>query len=951
MAARVENSLDGLKRPAAVPVAVYEDERPHSHTVMERPGARTGGGTSLQELRIGVMGDDDRCLASGLAAAVEQGRCAAVVLQGPVGSGRTRMITALAAELRARGFDTRELRGSRAESTLPFGAITDLVPQFDVVDGEPLVICKRLIVALRALGRPVALCIDDADLIDESSFQVLAFAARRVPSVLAVSARNADRISDSLPEAATTVLGRLPDATIRQLVDAAASGEPSAEVRAHIVGLAEGNPGAATDLAASLTADQLAGIVPIVPLHPTPTLRARFLAPLLTDREQRTVALLLACEPGASMALLLRAAATLDVVPSTIDLLEVGGHIHERVGRLYLTPGAAGAALYSVALASERVAAHHALALASDQGSHRRVWHFAQAATDPDDALASELERSTEPAFRRGGVVAVSEIMQRAAALSSDSTERGRRLAGAAEAAWLAGNPERARALLFTAQEQSAALPLRTEVAYLRGSIELASGSVDYAMTVLRNAAAERLGSSMPKESATPLLIRAMDAAMAANDVPQAMAIGRMTEPLIDDEDLVTGQRAASIVGTARILADDLTGLRLTEPVTLNTVTDAEQRLALVAMRTALIGGDVRRLAALAAAAADRLRESGSVGQLPFVTARQGLAEVLLGRLDNAASIATEGVERSVVLGQHNSEAEHLAVLTLARARRGEGDSAVATAERALRLATTHGLAWPAAISSWALGELELSSGGVSEALARLETLWRGHSRNRHPLVAVFAAPELVEAAIRLGAPERGDMAFSRLQRWAEATGHAWTAALVQRCMCLRADGPEAAHEAFGRALAHHAEADRPFDLARTHLAYGERLRRERRRAECRQHLRFALEGFENVGASAWLERARDELRASGETLRRRDGETVVDELTPRERTIAQLVAEGRSNRDVAEQLFVSVRTVEFHLRNVFSKLRVSSRVELVGFSDAFVDAPREATQAALRQR
>jgi DNA-binding CsgD family transcriptional regulator len=896
----------------------------------------------FDRLSIGIVDADHQRLTDALASAVSEGRRGMVVVQGPTGSGRTRAIGRLAAGLRAHGLDTRELRGSRRETALPLAAVTELVPQFDPGDDEPLALRLRLIESLRASGRPIAICVDDADLLDQPSFDLLAFAARRAPAVLAVSAQVASRIGDALPEATTVLLGPLPAGTVRGLVDEAASVEPSAEVRARIVGLAEGNPGAATDLAASLGADQLAGLCSMVPLSPTPTFRARFLVPLMEDRETRTVALLLACEPGGSMALIERAAAELGVPPARLDALQSGGRVRERDGRLYLSPEAVGLALRSVVPTRERIAAHRALALASGEGSHRRVWHSAQAATEPDDALAAELERSTEPAFRRGGVAAVSEIMERAAALSPDPDDRGRRLAGAAEAAWLAGNPERARALLFTAQEQSSALPLRTEVAYLRGSIELASGSVDYAMTVLRDAAAERLGSTMSRESAAPLLIRAMDAAMAANDVPQALAIGRMSEPLGDEPDPVCAQRAASIAGSARILAGDLTGLELTEPVTVETVTDAEQALALVAMRTALIGGDVRRLLALAAAAADRLRENRSVGQLPFVTARQALADLLLGRLDNAAVLAAEGVEQSGVLGQRNSEAEHLAVLALAAARRGEGDDAIAGAERALRLATTHGLAWPAAIATWALGELELSRGEASEALARLETLWRGPARERHPLVAAFAAPELIEAAIRAGSPERGDAAFEHARRWAEATGHAWSAALVQRCECLRAAEPDAADEAFARALALHAEADRPFDLARTHLVYGERLRRERRRAESRPHLRFAVEGFENVGAATWMERARDELRASGETLRRREGETLVDELTPRERTIAQLVAQGRTNRDVAAQLFVSVRTVEFHLRNVFAKLDVSSRIELMSFSESLANDAHE---------
>lgn len=896
------------------------------------------GSFSLSGLSIGSVDTDLQRLTDALAGAATAGRCGVVVVQGPIGSGRTRAIGRLAAGLRAHGLNTHEMRGSQRETSLPFAAVTELLPQFDPRDDDPLALRLRLIEALRTSGRQVALCIDDADLIDEASFDLLAFAVRRMPAVLAVSARVASRIGDAVPEASTLLLDPLSDEALGGLVDAAASVEPSAEVRGRIVSLAEGNPAAAIDLASSLEADQLAGIASMVPLNPTPTLRSRFLRPLMDDRGTRTIALLVACEPGASISLIERAAGVLEVSLDAVDTLQADGRVRERGGRLYLGPAAVGVALRSVVLAGERIAAHRALALASDEGSHRRVWHSAQAASEPDEDLAAELERSTEPAFRRGGVAAVGEIMERAAALSPDPDDRGRRLAAAAEAAWLAGTPERSRALLFTAQEQSSALPLRTEVAYLRGSIELASGSVDYAMTVLRDAAAERLGSTMSKESATPLLIRAMDAAMAANDVSQAIAIGRMSEPLVEEPDPVCARRAASIVGSARILAGDLTGLELTEPVTVNTVTDAEQSLALVAMRTALIGGDVRRLAALAAAAADRLREGGSVGQLPFVTARQALADLLLGRLDNAAVLAVEGVEYSAVLGQRNSEAEHLAVLALAAARRGEDDDAVGSAERALRLATTHGLAWPAAIATWALGELELARGEASEALARLTTLWQGPTRERHPLVAVFAAPELVEAAIRSGSQERGDVVFERARTWAEATGHSWSAALVERCECLRASDRTAADGAFERALNLHAEADRPFDLARTHLAYGERLRRERRRAESRPHLRFALEGFESVGAATWMERARKELRASGETLRRREGETLVDELTPRERTVAQLVAQGRTNRDVAAQLFVSVRTVEFHLRNVFAKLDVSSRVELMSFGEALED-------------
>jgi DNA-binding NarL/FixJ family response regulator len=294
------------------------------------------------------------------------------------------------------------------------------------------------------------------------------------------------------------------------------------------------------------------------------------------------------------------------------------------------------------------------------------------------------------------------------------------------------------------------------------------------------------------------------------------------------------------------------------------------------------------------------------------------------------------------MLGQRAGEAEHLAVLALADARRGQADEAIGSAEGALRLAAMQGLAWPAAMATWALGDLQLSRGEPEQALVRLETLWHGQRRERHPLIAVFAAPELVEAAVRAKSPGRGDVAFEQLTSWAGASGQSWAGALVERCRFLRADHPREADVAFARCLALHAEAAHPYDLARSQLAYGELLRRSRRRADSRQFLRSAVEGFENLGAVIWEQRARTEVRASGETLRQRGDHTTLDELTPQEETIARLVAQGRTNRDVAAQLFLSVRTVEFHLRNIFVKLGVTSRVELVGLGDLLPDLRRE---------
>jgi DNA-binding NarL/FixJ family response regulator len=229
--------------------------------------------------------------------------------------------------------------------------------------------------------------------------------------------------------------------------------------------------------------------------------------------------------------------------------------------------------------------------------------------------------------------------------------------------------------------------------------------------------------------------------------------------------------------------------------------------------------------------------------------------------------------------------------------------------------------------ATWALGLLELGSGRPAEALSRLESVVSAGPGSGHPLVGLFAIPDLVEAAARVDHIERARTGLLRFEAWATASRLPWAMAVVARCRGLVSAGPTAvAH--LEEAVELHQDGQRPFDGARARLLLGELLRRERRRMDARPHLRAALESFERLGASPWAERAAAELRASGETARRRDPSTAAD-LTPQELQIARLVADGATNKDVAAQLFLSSRTVDYHLRKVFTKLGLSSRAEL----------------------
>jgi DNA-binding NarL/FixJ family response regulator len=353
---------------------------------------------------------------------------------------------------------------------------------------------------------------------------------------------------------------------------------------------------------------------------------------------------------------------------------------------------------------------------------------------------------------------------------------------------------------------------------------------------------------------------------------------------------------------------------------------DTPRLLAGAAMGAGTIGDEARE-SALLRRAVDLARASGAVDSLTLALLSVAVAGVLSTRL-TVAPEATEGLRLASEAGLTGVANLHRAILGWLAAAQGEDEECRAAAAEVAKSGPVTRNALANSIAEWSLALLELSRGRPEETVARLVALGAAPQGIGHPLIVLMSAPDLVEAGLRTGHEKQARAAHAVLGGFAQPGAPSWALALDARCRALFAEGSAAERE-FEQALRLHAKANRPFDRARTELLYGELLRRQRRRADSREHLRAALETFEDLGVAPFAERARAELRASGETARKRNPSTLA-QLTPQELQIARLVAEGQSNKDVAAQLFLSPRTIEYHLRKVFMKLGISSRSELI---------------------
>ncbi|MBX9247199.1 helix-turn-helix transcriptional regulator, partial [Actinotalea ferrariae] len=503
--------------------------------------------------------------------------------------------------------------------------------------------------------------------------------------------------------------------------------------------------------------------------------------------------------------------------------------------------------------------------------------------------------------------------------LTADAADRGRRLLGAASEAWVAGQPDRAATLADAATVALEDPRLHADAVLLRSRVEWNTGSVQVAHRRLLHEAV----AVAPHDAA-----RAREMAMFAASLTATTPV----EPAQDPLDLVGEPATEQERCTAEVLRAFVHIGRHEWAPAVRAVRAAEQHaaevdlglhgllpnLGLAALHVALDDVALRLHERLLASA----RDAGALIMVLYALTRRGAADQVLGRWDQLAAGAREALGLAEATGRPGLAAMPHAWLALYAALRGDDDAPerLAALERVVAAGPS----------------------GTTEASVRGQLLWTRAVLADSPAAAVhhyeqmthgFAermiALDRIETAVAAGRPELAERWVGHIAHFAEGTGSPWAAAVTEHGRAALAEGPEVEVHLL-RALELHAASSRRVDAARTELALGEWLRRERRRVDARPHLRAALQTFEDVGARRWAERAAQELRASGETVRRRDAQGgSAPRLTPTEQQVARLVAQGLATRDVAAQLFVSPRTVDFHLRNVFAKLGVTSRAAL----------------------
>jgi DNA-binding CsgD family transcriptional regulator len=888
-------------------------------------------------------------------------RSGVLVLRAEAGVGKS----ALLDYARSRGADMRILQavGVEPEIELPFAALHQLLrPALPYLDRIPEVQAaalrgalaiapadtdNRFAIALAVLSLlaevatdgPLLCLVDDAHWLDQPSADTLSFVARRLEAegiVMLFAAREGDARSFPGGGLAEREIRGLDPADAEVLLVERFGSAIAPDTRRVILESAQGIPLALLEIPMALTAAQLSGHEPL----PRPMPLGHDLEVILLQRVQRLpvpaqlLLLVAAAEGSGEAAAVLAAGDRLGIPSSALLDAEASGLLHGNGGALAFRHPILRTAIYQGASLLQRQAVHRALVdtLQGEPNADRRAWHRAALALGPDDQLADELERTAERARSRSGHAAVYRALRRAAELTSSDQCRARRLASAARAALHAGRTDEAAALLRTTEAETATdADTYAELRHVQGEIELWHGAPLQGATLLGEGA-DRVARSNPHKALQMLFDMAMCANYAGN-LTLMQEAGRRASTLSIESSEPEAALLPLVADVAVLLQANDAAVRARLLQALDRVADAtDPRWLIWAEAAAALTGSQARQQFLHRRAEAIARQTTAMGILAMVLQRIAWTELTYGRVAGASIRSEEGLQLAMEAGLTNWVCFHRAILAWVAAVRGDQERCVPLAEQASATAMEHGLAPQTSIAAWAVGLLNLGLGQWEAAATRLEAVTSPAPGTGHPFVALQALPDLVEAAVRAGRPEVAEAAATRYTGYAANAAPAWQQALAARCQALITRPAEAREQLLFEALALH-DPDRPFSRARTLLLLGEHLRRERRRVEARVQLRVATETFERLGAAPWEARARAELRATGERVRKREPSTLT-QLTPQQLHIVRLVAEGATNKEVATQLFLSPRTVDHHLRNVFAKLGISSRAELIRLPD-----------------
>jgi DNA-binding CsgD family transcriptional regulator len=802
----------------------------------------------------------------------------------------------------------------------------------------------RLLVGLAVLGllsevaeeRPLVCLVDDAQWLDQASAQALAFVARRllaepVALVFAVREPSEKQPWEGLPLLTVEGLG---GGDARALLDSVTPGRLDERVRDRIAAETRGNPLALLELPRGMSAAELAGgfgLPGALPL--TSRIEQSFLRQLQSlPVTARRLVLAAAAEPIGDVTLLWRAAERLGIGADAAAPAEAAGLI-ELGARVRFRHPLLRAAVYRAAAVPDRQKVHRALAEATDPGADpdRRAWHHARAATGPDEALAGELERSAARAQGRGGVAAAAAFLQRSAELTPDPAQRGARALAAARAKYDAGAPEAAYELLAMAELGWLDELQRAELDRLRAQMAFAQRRGSDAPRLLLDAAKklEPLDSGLARETYLEALGAAIfagrlgrgfnvrEAAQAALAAPPAPQPPRPMDLLLDGvATRLTEGCAAGMSALRRALdalwrdggrsEDDIMAwLWLACPVAIGPIAPELW--------------DDAAWHELAARAAGLARDAGALAVLPVALVYRAGVHVHAGEFGAAAGLIEEADAITAATG--NASLRYASLMLAAW--RGEEAPALELIAAGVQDATARGEGRALGLAGYATAVLYNGLGGYEAALAGARRACE------HEDLGFFgwSLAELVEAAARSGASGEASAALQQLSKRTRAAGSDWALGIQARSGALLADG-RSAERLYLEAIERLSRTRVRTELARAHLVYGEWLRREQRRADAREHLRAAHHTFGRFGAAAFAERARRELQATGETVRKRTMDTR-DALTVQEAQVARLAAEGHTNTEIGAQLFISPRTAEYHLHKVFSKLAISSRRQL----------------------
>jgi DNA-binding CsgD family transcriptional regulator len=925
--------------------------------------------------------DAELAAIDGLLARARDGISGSLLLTGEPGAGKSALLAAAADRASGAGGTggARVLRaqGVESESELAFAALHQLLlpvldrldrlpaPQADAVGaalglrragtGDRFLVAAGVLslLAEAAEDGPLVCVVDDLHWADEPSAAALTFAARRLMAegvVLLAATRDPEQgrtvgatgTDTEAAHGAMPVLrigGLAPEAAAALLAERA-GGALIPPVRDALVAATGGNPLAMAELPELLSADQLAGRAELpdpLPISNGLTWAFAARAGRLPGPARRLLVLLAAADAG-DLGTLLRAAAPAGLGTAELDEAQAAGLLRVAGGSVAFRHPLVRSAVYRDATIAERREAHAALAAAlTDVGdADRRAWHLAAAAITPDEDAAAALERSAGRARRRVGYAAAASALSRAAEISPGRAESGRRLLAAADAAWLAGQPDRSRALLDRAARLDLPAAARAELAFAQGRLAATSGAPADGYRLLAEAAG--LAAPDRPDLAAKILLEAAHIPVITGDFAPLRELARQFRAMpAGDGD----HGLAELLAAAERIAAGQVGQGLTllcEAIErLPAAADGRQRI--LADVSAIASGDDTAMLAVAGATVGTLRRQGLVAWLPLALQHLAAAEALTSSYQAAAADASEGLSLAAETGQSFPAAMCHGMLAWVAAVRGDDDCCQSHAEHVLGTPGQAAIRPAVGSALWALGLLDLGMGRPQQALERLHRL--AVSDPPYSVLA-HATGDVVEAAVRAGRPELGDAVLSgerpALARLAELTGLPWALAAAARCRALLAGQAAAAEEHFQAAVRWHATATRPFERARTELLYGEWLRRARRPRDAREHLRAALDAFAPLRAVPWAERARNELRAAGGTVGQpRDAAhrgAAHRELTPRETQIVRMVCQGATNREIAAQLFLSPRTIDYYLHKVFAKLGVRSRVELARLGD-----------------